>query len=277
MPPVKKPGRRLSRTVTSGSASLRQKKARPATSSSTKRRQNNKDGAIRHLSNRRQLKELDLLPSPTASQKKWSSWMRHSDFTPFPDFPRPTSQECEAVHRLLLNLHGDAVKENFSQDDELVPKGQYTSVMDALVVAALSQATSWSNAKRAMNNMRDVYGSTFAYDAIVNGGIDKVRDALWPGGMQKRKSKILMGLLQDVKTRHRRWDLQHLLKASDTEVSKEMVSYWGLGLGAQMRPLPDEHLPEAGQICCRYTDLSSIGPLGLATTGCQCGVCTSTS
>ncbi|KAJ3531197.1 hypothetical protein NM208_g8985 [Fusarium decemcellulare] len=155
--------------------------------------------------------------------------MRHSDSTPFPDFPRPTSQECEAVHRLLFHLHSDAVRENFSQDDEPVPEGQYTSVMDALVVAALSQATSWSNAKRAMNNMKDVYGSTFAYNAIVEGGIYKLRDALRLGGMQNRKSKILMGLLQDVKTRHGRWDLQHLLGASDAEVSKEVMSYWDLG------------------------------------------------
>ncbi|KAI9170628.1 base excision DNA repair [Paramyrothecium foliicola] len=163
------------------------------------------------------------------SQRKWTSWARHSGSSPFPEFPRPTPKECQLVHRMLQDMHGDTVKKNFAEGDEPVPEGQYTSVMDALVVAALSQATSWKNAKRAMNNMKQVYGSTFAYEAIVDGGIDKLRDALRPGGMQNRKSKILMGLLQDVKSRHGRWDLQHLFDVSDSDVIKEVVSYWGLG------------------------------------------------
>ncbi|KAM0235342.1 hypothetical protein ACHAP5_009737 [Fusarium lateritium] len=163
------------------------------------------------------------------SEKKLASWSRHSASSPFPDFNHPSAEEFQIAHRLLHDMHGDAVKENFAQGDEPVADGKYTSVMEALVVAALSQATSWRNAKRAMNHMKEVYGSTFAYDAIVEGGVDKLRDALRPGGMQNRKSKILMGLLQDVKSRHGCWDLQFLFNASDEDVIKEVVSYWGLG------------------------------------------------
>ncbi|KAF4949916.1 hypothetical protein FSARC_13337 [Fusarium sarcochroum] len=167
--------------------------------------------------------------SASLSERKLASWSRHSASSPFPDFDHPSAKECQIAHHVLQDMHGDTVKANFAQGDEPVADGQYTSVMDALVVAALSQATSWKNAKRAMNHMKQVYGSAFAYDAIVEGGVDKLRDALRPGGMQNRKSKILIGLLQDVKSRHGRWDLQFLFNASDEEVVKEVVSYWGLG------------------------------------------------
>lgn len=166
----------------------------------------------------------------TLSQKKLSAWSQYSDSSPFPDFPRPTPEECRTAHGILDKLHGETVRKNFAEDEDGPMKdGVYTSVMDALVVAAVSQATSWANAKRAMASMEKVYGSTFAYQDIVDGGVGKLTDALRPGGMQNRKSKILMGLLVDVKARHGKWDLQHLFNASDEEVIKEVVSYWGLG------------------------------------------------
>ncbi|VUC32358.1 unnamed protein product [Clonostachys rosea] len=163
------------------------------------------------------------------AERKWASWSRHSDSSPFPDFIHPNPDECRVAHRLLNDIHGDTVEKNFAQGDEPVEDGRYTSVMDALVVAALSQATSWRNAKRAMNSMKQVYGSTFAYKSIVEGGMDKLVDAVRPGGMQNRKSKILMKLLHDVRARHGAWDLQFLFNKTDDEVFKEVVSYWGLG------------------------------------------------
>ncbi|KAF5637019.1 base excision dna repair [Fusarium sp. NRRL 25303] len=224
--------RPVTRAITRKSSISRQSQQtiskRPTTTSKIKRQTKNKDHEeISAPDESRQPHKAATTVS--LSEKKLASWSRHSASSPFPDFYHPTSKECQVVHSLLQDMHGDAVKENFAQGDEPVADGQYTSVMDALVVAALSQATSWKNAKRAMNHMKQVYGSTFAYDAIVEGGIDKLREALRPGGMQNRKSKILMGLLKDVKSRHGRWDLQFLFSSSDEEVTKEVVSYWGLG------------------------------------------------
>ncbi|GKT82441.1 base excision dna repair protein [Colletotrichum tofieldiae] len=161
------------------------------------------------------------------ADKKWTAWSQHANSSPYPDFLRPTPEECETAHDILEKLHSDVVRENFADPD--APSQEYPYVMDALVVAALSQATSWANAKRAMKNMKVVYGSTFNYDAIVEGGMDKLVAALRPGGMQNRKAKILMQLLKDVKERHGKWDLQYLFDASDEEAVKEVVSYWGLG------------------------------------------------
>ncbi|KAI7181091.1 hypothetical protein KC316_g8922 [Hortaea werneckii] len=159
-------------------------------------------------------------------EKKWQDYNQHNHQSPFPDFVRPTHEECEQAHRILEDLHGDKVRENFASDVDSV---KYPHVMDAVVVAALSQATSWENAKRAMRNMDLVYGSTFAYDSIVQGGEEKLRQALRPGGMQNRKAVILLGILEQVKQRHGEFDPDFLFDADDDEVMRELLRYKGIG------------------------------------------------
>ncbi|EXF85171.1 base excision DNA repair protein [Colletotrichum fioriniae PJ7] len=168
-----------------------------------------------------------LVSSPPSakkfSEKKFAAWSQHAQSSPYPDFLRPTHDECRVAYNILEGLHGDVIREVFADPD--APAQEYPYVMDALVVAALSQATSWNNAKRAMKNMKGVYGSPFNYEAIVEGGMEKLVDALRPGGMQNKKAKTLMQLLDDVKTRHGKWDLQHLFNATDEELVEEVVSY----------------------------------------------------
>lgn len=169
---------------------------------------------------------FDSKPSKQSDEKKWRDWSRHGHQSPFKDFARPTEAECRHAHRILDGMHGGTVKDNFADD---VDAAHYPHVMDAVLVAALSQATSWSNAKRAMSNMDLVYGSRFAYDEIVEGGMEKLQQALRPGGMQNRKAAILLGLLEQVKQRHGRWDLDFLFNADDDEVMKELLRYKGIG------------------------------------------------
>jgi len=168
----------------------------------------------------------DKQPDNQSDDKKWRDWSRHGHQSPFQDFARPTEAECRHAHRILDGMHGETVKENFASD---VDASLYPHVMDAVVVAALSQATSWNNAKRAMANMDLVYGSRFAYDEIVEGGMEKLQQALRPGGMQNRKAAILLGLLEQVKHRHGRLDLNFLFDADDDEVMKELLRYKGIG------------------------------------------------
>ncbi|KAJ4160192.1 hypothetical protein NW754_003317 [Fusarium falciforme] len=151
----------------------------------------------------------------------------HQNSHHFPISFGPTRRECKTAHDILEWLHGDVVREVFTTPD--APAEDYPYAMDTLVVAALSQATSWSNARRAMQNMKDIYGSPFAYSSIVKGGTDKLVDALRPGGMQNRKAKILMTLLEDVKAKYGKWDLQHLFTKTDDEVNTEVTKFWGIG------------------------------------------------
>ena len=104
-------------------------------------------------------------------------------------------------------------------------------VLDAMMVALLSAATSWSNAKRAMNSMKQVYGSVFAYDEIFakGQGRQKLEDTIKCGGLHVRKSTLIASMLQQVYERHGKWDLDHLFDATDEEAMKELLTYKGIG------------------------------------------------
>ena len=209
-----------SRPAASDSDSRMQSRVSKSQVASSQKRDSKKDETHRERSKK----------DTALANKKLASWTAHSTSSPFPDFRAPTEDQCRQAHKALFALHDDEVKANFARDaTQLQNEGQYDQPMDALVVAALSQATSWSNAKRAMSQMSKVYGSTFAYQAIVDGGVDKLRDALRPGGMQNRKSKILDDLLHDVRERHGSWDLRFLFDWTDDDIAKEVMSYRGLG------------------------------------------------
>ncbi|KAL8985151.1 MAG: hypothetical protein Q9205_001065 [Flavoplaca limonia] len=157
---------------------------------------------------------------------KWRSWSAHATSSPYPDFGHPTRLECETAHRVLIKMHGEAVKAEFEDPNtpETIP-----FVLDAMVVAILSQATSWSNAKRAMDSMKKIYGSIFAYDEIASGGQEKLQDTLRCGGLHIRKSKIILSILQQVQERYGKWDLDHLFQLNDEDAMKELISYKGMG------------------------------------------------
>ncbi|KAK5727917.1 hypothetical protein LTR17_012340 [Elasticomyces elasticus] len=158
--------------------------------------------------------------------KKWQSWSAHATSSPFPDFQRPTPPECQEAYRVLDSMHHDAVEEEFNDPNtpDTIP-----NVLDAMMVAVLSSATSWNNAKRAMNNMKQVYGSVFAYDDIVGGGREKLEATIRCGGLHIRKSTIITSMLSQVQERHGTWDLNYLHDASDEDAMKELISYKGIG------------------------------------------------
>lgn len=158
--------------------------------------------------------------------KKWKSWSAHATSTPYPEFGHPTNRECQLAYDILYRLHNEDVEAEFQDENtpETIP-----FVLDALIVAVLSQATSWSNAKRAMDSMKKTYGSVFAYDKIWAGGAEKLQQTIRCGGLHVRKTKIIMSILEEVKNRHGSWNLDHLLDASDEDAMKELISYKYIG------------------------------------------------
>lgn len=160
------------------------------------------------------------------AEKKWQSWEAHSTESPFPDFPHPSATECQEAFNVLEPMHRAAVEEEFKDPNtpETIPH-----VLDAMVVAILSSATGWSNAKRAMNSMKATYGSVFAYDEIMQGGRQKLEDTIRCGGMHVRKSGILFNIFETVQERYGKWDLDHLFEETDEQAMKELLSYKGMG------------------------------------------------
>ncbi|KAL4418280.1 base excision DNA repair protein [Colletotrichum abscissum] len=71
--------------------------------------------------------------------------------------------------------------------------------------------------------------------------MERLVEALRPDGMQSKEAKILMQLLD-------KWDLQHPFNASDEEVVKDLVGYWGLGSnGVSLGLRPRDALWELAQ------------------------------
>jgi len=165
-------------------------------------------------------------PDSKLAEKKWQSWAPTANSSPFPRFPHPTPADCEETHYVLNRRHHAAVEEEFSDPNtpETIPH-----VLDAMMVALLSAATSWSNAKRAMNSMKAVYGSVFAYDKIYAEGRQKLQDTIQCGGLHVRKSTLIATMLQQVHERHGKWDLDHLFDSTDEDAMKELLTYKGIG------------------------------------------------
>ncbi|WFD43933.1 hypothetical protein MPSI1_002598 [Malassezia psittaci] len=164
-------------------------------------------------------REFHTTAAPVKRAKKDTS-------SPFPDFVQPTPEECEAMHKVLKQMHQTDVDKEFSDENtpETIPV-----VLDALIVAILSQATGWNNAKRAMNSMKEVYRSVFAYDAIIAGGREKLQETIRCGGMHVRKSAIIISVLEDVKKRYGAYNLDHMFNLSDAEAMRELLSYKYMG------------------------------------------------
>jgi len=158
--------------------------------------------------------------------KKWNDWSAHATSTPYPEFGHPTNRECQLAYDVLYELHNLDVEAEFQDTNtpETIP-----FVLDTMIVAVLSQATSWSNAKRAMDSMKKTYGSVFAYEKIWAGGSEKLQQTIRCGGLHVRKTKIIMSILEEVKSRHGSWNLDHLLNASDEDAMKELISYKYIG------------------------------------------------
>lgn len=135
--------------------------------------------------------------------------------------------ECHDVHDQLSELHQDAVDSELGNGE--MPE-TFPHVLDALIVAIFSQATSWSNAKRAIASVREVYGSTFAYQAIYDQGAAKLEETIRCGGLHVRKTKMIMSVLGEVKERYGDWTLDHLHNASDEDAMEELLGYKYVGV-----------------------------------------------
>ncbi|KAH0334535.1 DNA glycosylase, partial [Aureobasidium melanogenum] len=160
------------------------------------------------------------------ANKKWTSWSTYSSSSPYPAFTHPTSSECRTAHTVLHKLHHEDVAQEFADPD--TPE-TIANVLDAMIVAILSQATSWSNAKRAMAGLRSTYGDLFAYDDILNRGEEVLQQALRPGGLHIRKAKIIMTILRQVQEQNSSWDLNHIISLPNEQAMQELLQYKYIG------------------------------------------------
>lgn len=162
--------------------------------------------------------------------RKLKQYAQFANSSPFPDFAHPTPEECKLAHKILASLHGARNRpETIVAPTSRAGCGDSPSVLDALVRTILSQNTSDTNSTRAKQSMDKAYGRSDKWEAIVEGGQAKLQEAIKCGGLSVVKSKVIIGLLQQVHERYGKYSLDHLHDAPSEEAMREMLSFQGVG------------------------------------------------
>ena len=134
--------------------------------------------------------------------------------TPYPDFARPTVEECWKVYQILRDHHA---KDGISVDRGVVQVPSTTEgpmhagkavTIDAIVKTLMSQSTANSNAIMAQESLRDTYryvdngemvrGEIPNYHAVRTGDVARLTAALRTGGLHNMRGRVIKGILDDV-------------------------------------------------------------------------------
>ncbi|UKZ58187.1 hypothetical protein TrVGV298_012054 [Trichoderma virens] len=163
--------------------------------------------------------------------RKLKSFTAHSQASPFPTFLHPTPQECALAHSILASLHGERKRqaEAIVAPSTRAGCGDAMFVTDALVRTILSQNTSDRNSSRAKLAMDETYGRSDNWEAIVDGGTEKLQRTIRSGGLSVVKSKVIINILRQTKAKYGSYSLDHLLHASNDSAMRELLSFQGVG------------------------------------------------
>ncbi|TQV95585.1 hypothetical protein V2A60_000768 [Cordyceps javanica] len=169
-------------------------------------------------------------PPPPAKSRRKSKQTQHITTTPFPDFARPTPEDCVLAHDILTALHGARTRPaKVVASSTAAGCGDSPSVLDALVRTILSQNTSSTNSTRAKKSMDAVYGGSDRWEAIVSGGQPKLQRAIQSGGLAATKSRVIINLLAAVHAKYGTYSLDHMFRASDADAMEELLAFPGVG------------------------------------------------
>lgn len=151
--------------------------------------------------------------------------------SPFPEFTRPSPEECEEVNRLLSSIHGEITAPTTIPEPSLTVTGcgEVPSVLDALILTLLSGATTGKNSAMAFNGLVQRFGiisegigkGSVNWEAVRQATVKDVFEAIKSGGLADIKSKNLKAILDIVheENQARRNDLLDA-ESKDQKVSK---------------------------------------------------------
>ena len=144
----------------------------------------------------------------SAKERKKNPYGLTPGISPFPEWPRPTPQECEEVSRLLSSVHGEIIPPATIPEPSLTVTGcgEVPSVLDALIRTLLSGATTGNNSAMAFNGLVQTFGiledgigkGSVNWEAVRQAPLKDVFEAIKSGGLADIKSKNLKAILDIV-------------------------------------------------------------------------------
>lgn len=153
------------------------------------------------------VKTEEVSPKKLPKAKKAGYGVTHG-VSPYPDFMRPTPEECAEVVRLLEKAHGKVVVPNAVPPPSLdvAGCGEVPSVLDALIRTRLSANTTNKNSSTAFQGLVKRFGvieegigkGSVDWDAVRRAPNREVFKAIERGGLANVKSKSIQQILQMV-------------------------------------------------------------------------------
>lgn len=99
--------------------------------------------------------------------------------------------------------------------------------IDYLILGILSQHTNDVNARRAFESFRKTFPN---YLKAVKAPVSMIENEIKPGGLQKRKARLIKKLLKEIWGHHHSFDLSFLRNMKADEAKIYLCSFKGIGL-----------------------------------------------
>lgn len=144
---------------------------------------------------------------PVRTSKKRTASQAQLDVDPFPDWPSPTPEQCQEVHTLLSNLHGDIevppiITDPAAAEEEIAATKRQKSVLHSLVGTILSCNTTAANCHAAVEGLarefpsgQKGFDSGIDYEQVRVAKLERICDAIRPAGLANIRGKNIKAIL----------------------------------------------------------------------------------
>lgn len=163
---------------------------------------------------------------------------------PYPNHPRPTSEECRAVRDDLLAFHGfppQFAKYREQRLNLLSNQDEYgsttspssapvvsptESVLDGLVSTILSQNTTDANSQRAFSSLKSAFPT---WEDVLAADSKCIENAIRCGGLAPTKASCIKNMLSCLFEKRGKLCLEYLRDLSVDEIKTELSRFKGIG------------------------------------------------
>lgn len=129
-------------------------------------------------------------------------------YSPYPHRTVPTPEQCEEVHRILVETHGAVIQPPKAPPPSIKVTGcgEVPSVLDALLRTRISANTLMENSNRAIEQLAETYGlaadgvgtGSIDWNAVRLGSTEKLANAIRVAGTPKLKAGHIKTILDMV-------------------------------------------------------------------------------
>ncbi|KAF2430391.1 DNA glycosylase, partial [Tothia fuscella] len=167
----------------------------------------------------------------------------------WPDYRRPTTEECRVVEQALSKHHRERARPEKQPDAShtVCGCGEVEHLIDGLLHVLLSKKTSGGNANKALIGLFEAYGShykTVPWNAVRLGSVETLKGAIRSGGLADKKSreiKQILNIAYNEDSRRRRLSslmyteddmlqsLDYLRELDTSNIYNKLIQFEGVG------------------------------------------------